>query len=80
MATQEQRPMNRTSITFVVVVLLCAAGYAYSQGWLDWSRPSGDTPESNKASASQELERQKTAADTVPVMPEASELPATPTK
>ena len=31
--------MNRTSITIVVVVLLCAAGFAYSQGWLDWSRP-----------------------------------------
>ena len=42
-AIQEQRPMNRTSITIVIVVLLCAGGFAYSQGWLDWSRLGRET-------------------------------------
>lgn len=80
MAIQEKRPMNRTSITVVVVVLLCAAGYAYSQGWLDWSRPTSEKTDSNGANVSQELEKQKSDAGTVPVTPEASVPPATPTK
>ena len=39
MSIEEKVPMNRTSITIVVVVLLCAVGFAYSQGWFDWSSP-----------------------------------------
>ena len=39
MSIKEQGPMNRTSITIVVVVLLIAAGLAYNQGWFNWSRP-----------------------------------------
>ena len=80
MAIQEQRPMNRMSLTVVVVVLLCAAGYAYSQGWLDWSRSTSERTDSNNANVSQELEKQKSDAGTVPVTPEAPILPATPTK
>jgi hypothetical protein len=80
MAIQEQRPMNRTSITVVIVVLLCAASFAYSQGWLDWSRPGSEGIDSNNANVSQELEKQKSDGGSAPVMPEASELPATPTK
>jgi hypothetical protein len=30
--------MNRQAITFVVVVVLCAIGWAYSQGWLGGMR------------------------------------------
>jgi hypothetical protein len=75
-AIQEPRP-NRTSITIFVVVLLCAASYAYSQGWFNWARPGGESMESNKPSTSQELEKQKTNGDTVPVTPQATEPSAT---
>ena len=72
MAIQEPRP-NRTSITIVVVVLLCAAGYAYSQGWFNWARPGSETWRAIRPSTSQELEKQKTNGDTVPVTPQATE-------
>ena len=58
MSIRERSPMSRTSIT-VVVVLLCAAGYAYMQGWFDWSRP-GTEFESNKVSTNQAVEPQNT--------------------
>jgi hypothetical protein len=80
MAIQEQRPMNRTSITVVIVVLLCAASFAYSQGWLDWSRPSREVIESKKANVRQELEIHKASGDGVPVTPQATESLARPTK
>lgn len=51
MSIRERSPLSRTSIT-VVVVLLCAAWYAYSQGWFDWSRPGAEI-ESNNVSAGQ---------------------------
>jgi hypothetical protein len=50
--------MSRNSIT-VVVVLICAALYAYSQGWFDWSRP-GTEIESTKVSTNQAVEQQNT--------------------
>ena len=31
--------MNRKAITLVVVVVLCAIAWAYSQGWLGGMRP-----------------------------------------
>jgi hypothetical protein len=74
MSIQERSPMNRNSIT-VVVVLLCAAGYAYSQGWFDLSRPSAEI-ESNKVSTEQAVEQQSTnrnAADATEPVPEAKE-------
>ena len=58
--------MNRKSVTIVVVVVLCAAGFAYSQGWFDWSRP-GTEIESNTVSASQALDQDKTKVDAEPV-------------
>jgi hypothetical protein len=72
MAIQEPRP-NRTSITIFVVVLLCAASYAYSQGWFNWARPGDEAMESNKPSTSQKSETQRTNGDIVPVTPKATE-------
>jgi hypothetical protein len=66
--------MNRKSITVVVVVVLCAAGFAYSQGWFDWSRPGAET-QSDTVSADQALEQDKTKADAVPVS-QATAVPA----
>jgi hypothetical protein len=67
MSIRESSPMRRNSIA-VVVVLLCAAGYAYMQGWFDRSR-SGTEIESNKVSTNQAVEQQsntKDAAEPVP--------------
>lgn len=45
--------MNRKSVTIVIVAVLCAAGFAYSQGWFDRSRTGsetqGDTVSANEA-------------------------------
>ena len=49
--------MNRTSITIVVVVILCAVGFAYSQGWFDWRAPAAEM-ESNKVSTTRCRPRQ----------------------
>jgi hypothetical protein len=65
MSIRERSPMSRTSIT-VVVVLLCAAGYAYMQGWFDRSRP-GTEIESNKVSTNQTVEQQNTINDAAQV-------------
>ena len=58
--------MNRKSVTVVVVVVLCAAGFAYSQGWFD--RSSGGTEtQGDTVSANQALDQDNTKADAVPV-------------
>ena len=54
--------MNRRSITLVVVVVLCAVGFAYGQGWLHWSRADAAI-ESNKDNAHQEMSRDKVKKD-----------------
>ena len=64
--------MDRKSITVVVVVLLCAAGFAYSQGWFDWSRPHTEL-QSNTVSTDQALDQDKTKADAVPLSQETTE-------
>jgi hypothetical protein len=56
MSFKEQLPENRTSITLVALVMLCAAGFAYSQGWFSWSRP-GTEMESNTVGTSQVLDQ-----------------------
>jgi hypothetical protein len=61
MSIRESSPMSRTSIA-VVVVLLCAAGYAYMQGWFNRSRP-GTEIESDKISANQAVEQQNITKD-----------------
>ena len=76
MAIQEPRP-NRTSITIVVVLLLCAGGYAYSQGWFNKARPVSEKMENNTTNDSQESELQRTNGDTVPITPQATEPSAT---
>ena len=56
--------MNRRSITVVVVIVLCAVGFAYGQGWLHWSR-TGAEIESNKVGAHQALNQEKVKEDAV---------------
>ena len=58
--------MDRKSITIVAAVVLCAAWFAYSFGWFDWSRPGTET-QSNTVSADQALDQDKTKADAVPL-------------
>ena len=64
MSIEEQGPMNRTSITIVVVVLLFAAWLAYSQGWFNWSGSSYET-ESNTVRTDQRIDQEKTNEDVV---------------
>ena len=65
MSIEEKVPMNRTSITIVVVVLLCAAGFAYSQGWFNWSSSSYEM-ESNSVGTNQRIDPEKTNEDGAP--------------
>jgi hypothetical protein len=58
--------MDRKSITVVGGVVLCAAWFAYSFGWFDWSRPGTET-QSNTVSADQALDQDKTKADAMPL-------------
>ena len=58
MSVEEKVPMSRTSITIGVVVLLCVAGFAYSQGWLNWSNSSYET-ESDKVGTEQTIDQEK---------------------
>ena len=54
--------MDRKSITVVVVVILCAIGFAYSYGWFSPSSVSSDT-ESDKVTANQTVDQEKTKVD-----------------
>ena len=76
---REQLPMSRTTITIVVVLLLCAAGLAYSQGWFNWSSSSYEM-ESNKVGATQTIDQENTKADTVNVSQKTEEPAKTATK
>jgi hypothetical protein len=53
--------MNRKSVTVVVVVVLCAAGFAYSQGWFSRSSVSSDA-ESNPYTATVRVTEEKVAS------------------
>jgi hypothetical protein len=64
--------MDRKSITVVGAVVLCAAWFAYSFGWFDWSRTSTET-RSNTVSTDQALEQDKTKADAMPLTQETAE-------
>jgi hypothetical protein len=77
MSMKEQVSANRMSITIVVVVLLCAVGFAYSQGWFNWSSPGAEV-EMNNVSTSQALDQEKTKTDAGQVTKTASEPAATP--
>ena len=79
MSIKEQLPVNRTSITMVVVVVLCAVGFAYGQGWLNWSS-AGYEMESNKVGTEQTFGQGKANEDAVQVTQTVSEPAATPTK
>jgi hypothetical protein len=59
MAIEEKVPMNSKTIAIVVVVLLCAAGFVYSQGWFNWS-DSGYEMESNKVGTQQSIDQEIT--------------------
>ena len=69
--------MDRKSITVVVVVILCAVGLAYSQGWFGPSSVSSDT-ENDKVTTNQTVDQEKTNADSVRVTEEKAALPIRP--
>jgi hypothetical protein len=71
--------MNRTFITMVAVVFLCAAGYAYSQGWFNWSNTSTEM-ESNNVTASQAFDQDTTNEDAAQGTQVTAELADTATK
>jgi hypothetical protein len=79
MSIEEKVPMSRTSITIVVVVLLCAAGFVYSQGWLNWSS-SGYELESGKVSTDQTIDQEETKVDAARVTQQTKEPAATLTE
>jgi hypothetical protein len=79
MSIKDQLPVNRTSITMVVVVVLCAVGFAYGQGWFNRSS-SGYETESNKVGTDQTIGQEKANEDAVQVTQTVSEPVATPTK
>ena len=79
MSIEEKVPMSRTSITIVVVVLLCAAGFAYSQGWFNWSS-SGYELESNTVSTDQTIDPENTKDGCCAVTQQTNEPAATLTE
>jgi hypothetical protein len=79
MSVEEKVPMSRTSITMVVVVLLCVAGFAYSQGWLNWSSSSYET-ESEKVGTEQRIDQEKMQDGAAPVAQQTNESAATLTE
>jgi hypothetical protein len=79
MSVEEKVPMSRTSITMVVVVLLCVAGFAYSQGWLYWSNSSYET-ESDKVGTEQTINQEKMQDHAAPVTQQTKDSAATPTE
>jgi hypothetical protein len=70
---------SRTYITLVLVVLLCAAGLAYSQGWFDWSSASNEM-DGNKVGTSQTIDQENTNESAVPVAQRTTDPAATPAK
>jgi hypothetical protein len=72
---KEQLSSNRTSMTVVGLVLLGAAGFAYSQGWFDWSH-SGYEMEGDKVTTSQTTDQATTKEDVVHVTQQTTQ-PAT---
>jgi len=77
MSIKEQLPAYRTSFTFVGVVILCAVAIAYSQGWLDWSRPVTEM-EGNQVSINQTADQDNPQEDVVHVTRQTTEHSATP--
>jgi hypothetical protein len=74
MSIQQRFPVSRTSIT-AVVLLLCAVGFAYSQGWFDLSRRSFEI-ESDKVGTPQSIESQNSTEGTVQPTRQATEAAA----
>ena len=79
MSIEEKVPMSRTSITIVVIVLLCAAGFVYSQGWFNWSNSSYEM-ESDKVGTEQTIDQEKTKEDAAHVTQQTNEPAATLTE
>ena len=80
MPVVEQVPMSRTtSITIVAVVLLCAAVFAYSQDWFNWSNSSYETG-SNDVATEQGVDETKTNVDVAHVAQPTNEPAATLTE
>lgn len=79
MLMKGESPMNRKSITVVVVVLLCAVAFGFSRGWFTRSSP-GPEVESNKIKANQALDQKKMKVDAMQVTQQTAKPPASATK
>jgi hypothetical protein len=79
MSVEEKVPMNRKTITIVVVVLLCAAGFVYSQGWFNWSN-SGYEMESDSLDTEQTIDQESRQGVASPVTQNTNKPVATPTE
>lgn len=79
MSVEEKVPMSRMSITIVVVILLCAAGFAYSQGWFNWTTTSYETG-SNEVGTEQTVDQENVQGETAPVTQQTNKPVATPTE
>jgi hypothetical protein len=71
--------MNRRTITIVIVVILCAVGFAYGQGWLHWSRADAKT-ENNKADTHQASDQHSMKNVAPPLTPKSAEPAVMPKK
>ena len=79
MSITEQGPINRTSITIVVVVLLFVAWLAYGQGWFNRSGSSYET-ESNAVRTDQRIDQEKMNEDAVRLTKETAKPAGTVTE
>jgi hypothetical protein len=64
--------MDRKFITVVGAVVLCAAWFAYSFGWFDWSRAGADA-QSDTVSANQTSDQEKKKVDAAQATQETAE-------
>jgi hypothetical protein len=80
MSVVQQTPMktSRTYLTLAVVVVLCAAGLAYSQGWFNWTSSRYEV-DGNKVGTEQSID-QNAEMDVVPVTQPTTNPAATPAK
>lgn len=66
MSIQERFRMTRTSITMVVVVVLCAGGFAYNHGWFNWTLSGAENMERIQPGSSQAPNHAATNTDVAP--------------
>jgi hypothetical protein len=66
MSIRERFPMTRTSVTMVVVVVLCAGGFAYNHGWFNWTESGAEHIERIEPGSRQVPKHPATNTDVAP--------------